>query len=286
VVPESIPDMQGPFIGSEAVLAGVLSRGALRWNYSAIHPDVYLHKDACKDLYAYIAAAWLWTGRRGVITGQAAAALHGVTWIGDMTPIELIAKHGRRRPGVVIRDERIGDDEIVHIGGLTATSPARTAFDLGRHLERDTAVAHIDALAAVTGLRADDIESLEDRYQRVRGIRAARIATELMDGGARSPQESLLRLRLIDAGLARPRTNIVVRDELWETVIAMGWEGPKVGVDYCHAEDADRYRLTQQIANEELFQRRGWIHFRIPLDQPATPAIWRVRAALRQRGQH
>ena len=96
VGPETIPDMRGPFIGSEAVVAGVVSRGALRWNYSAVHPDVYLHKDARRDLYACTVAAWLWTGRTGVIAGQAAAAMHGVTWVGDTAPIEMIAKHGRR----------------------------------------------------------------------------------------------------------------------------------------------------------------------------------------------
>jgi hypothetical protein len=288
VGPEIIPTMRGPFIGSEAVVAGVVSRGALRWNYSAVHPDVYLHKDACRDLYACIVAAWLWTGRIGVIAGQAAAAMHGVTWIGDTAPIELIAKHGRRRRGLVIREERIGDDEVVHLGELPVTSPARTALDLGRHLERDTAVAHIDALAAVTGVTADEIRFLEHRYQRARGIQAARIATELMDGGARSPQESHLRLRLIDAGLPPPRTNIVVADDFWEATIAMGWEAPKVGVDCCdadNAENAERCRVIQQIATEELFQRRGWLHFRIRPDNSAAQAIRRVRAALRQRGR-
>jgi hypothetical protein len=109
-----------------------------------------------------------------------------------------------------------------------------------------------------------------------------------MDGGARSPQESLLRLRLIDAGLPPPRTNIVVADEFWEATIAMGWEGPKVGVDCCdaeNAENADRYRVIQQISTEELFQRRGWLHFRIRPDNSAVQAIRRVRAALRQRGR-
>ena len=276
--------MRGPFIGSEAVARGALSRGALRWNYSVMHPDIYLHKDAFRDLYARTVAAWLWTGRTGVVTGRAAAALHGVTWIDDTAPVELIAKHGRRRPGVAIREERIGEDEVVQVGCLPVASPARTALDLGRHFERDFAVAHIDALAAVTGLTRDGIRFLQDRYQRARGIRAARIATELMDGGASSQQQSHLRLQIIDAGLPRPRTNIVVGDDLWEAVIAMGWDGPKVGVDCFYAEGTDRYRAVQQIATEELFQRRGWLHFRITPDHTAISAIRRVRAALQQRG--
>ena len=276
-------DMRGPFIGSEAVARGAISRGALRWNYSAVHPDIYLRKDACRDLYARTVTAWLWTGRTGIVTGRAAAALHGVTWVDDTAPVELIAKHGRSRPGVVIREERIAEDEVRYVGDLPVASPARTALDLGRHLERDSAVAHIDAIAAVTALTRDEIRFLERRYQRARGIRAARIATGLMDGGARSQEQSQLRLQLIDAGLPRPRTSIVVRDDLWGAVIAMGWDGPKVGVDCFYAEDTDRYRAVQQIATEELFQRRGWLHFRITPDHTAISAIRRVRAALQQR---
>jgi hypothetical protein len=280
---ETITAMRGPFIGSEAVARGAISRGKLRWNYGAVHPDIYLRKDACQDLYARTLAAWLWTGRTGVVTGRAAAALHGVAWIDDTAPVELIAMHGRCRPGVVIREERIGEDEVVHVGNLPVASPARTALDLGRHFERDFAVAHIDALAAVTGLTDDEIRFIEDRYQGARGIRAARIAIALMDGGASSQQQSHLRLRLIDAGLPRPRTKIVVGDDLWSAVIAMGWDGPKVGVDCFHPEGTDRYRAVQQIATEELFQRRGWLHFRITPDHTAISAIRRVRAALQQR---
>lgn len=104
-----------------------------------------------------------------------------------------------------------------------------------------------------------------------------------MDGGATSQQQSQLRLQLIDAGLPRPRTSIVVGDDLWEAVIAMGWDGPKVGVDCVYAEDTDRYRAVQQIATEELLQRRGWLHFRITPGHTAISAISRVRAALQQR---
>lgn len=278
--------MPRPFIGSEAVAAGDLSRGTLRWNYDAVHPDVYLRKDARRDLYTNIVAAWLWTGRKGIVTGQAAAAMHGVRWIDDRAPVELIARHGRRRPGVVIRDERIGDDEVVHVGELPVATPARTAFDLGRHLERDTAVTQIDALAAVTGLTADDIKFLERRYPGARGIPAARIATNLIDGGARTSQETLLRLRLVDAGLPRPRTNIVVSDDLWKAAIGMGWDGPKVGVDYYDFEDADRYSVIQQIETEELFQRQGWMHFHIRPDATAIRAIRRVRTSLLQRSRN
>lgn len=271
-----------PIVGTEAVATGALTRGALRWRYTAVHPNIYLPKDARRDLFTNTVAAWLWTGRKGIVAGRAAAALHGVQWIEDTVPIELIARHGRRQPGVVVRDEQIGDDEVCEVGELLVTTPARTGLDLARHLPRDAAVAHLDALGAVTGLAATDIASLEERHRATPGIRAARAAVSLMDGGSRSPRETSLRLLLIDAGLPRPRTDIRLSDDLWEATIGMGWDGPMVGVD-CE-EDRSGLNAVQDIACQELFQRLGWFHIRAHPQQSPTFILHRVRAALRQRG--
>ena len=274
--------MSEPIIGTEAMAAGALTRGALRWNYTAIHPNVYLRNDARRDLYINTFAAWLWTGRKGVIAGPAAAALYGVGWIRDTVPVELIAKHGRRRPGIVVRDERISEDEVSVVAGLPVTSPARTALDLARHLPRDEAVAHVDALAAVTNVTLADVMTIADRYPRTRGIGQAPIALHLMDGGARSTHETRIRLLLIDAGLPRPRTNIAVGDDMWESVIALGWDGPMVGVGY-EEHRGDGYRAVQDIACEELFQRTGWMHIRVRAEHTPSSIVHRVRTALLHR---
>jgi hypothetical protein len=272
-----------PIVGTEAVASGAITRGALRWNFTPVHPNVYLSKDARRDLYTYTVAAWLWTARQGIVAGRAAAALHGVEWIEDAAPIELIAKHGRRRPGVILRNERIGDDEVCEIAGLLVTSPARTALDIARRLPRDAAVAHIDAVARATGATIADVRALEDRYPGAQGIRAARIAVGLMDGGARSPRETSLRLMLIDAGLPRPRTSIPLSDELWDTTVAMGWDGPMIGIDCEDDEPPTGFGAVQAIACEELFQRLGWFHIRVHPKHTRPSVIHRARLALRQR---
>jgi hypothetical protein len=272
-----------PVVGTEAVATGALTRGSLRWNYTAVYPNVYLPNNARRDLYINTVSAWLWTGRKGIVAGRAAAALHGVRWIKDTVPIELIGKYRRRQTGVVVRDEGTSDDEVCKIGELPVTTPARTALDLARRLPRDAAVAHLDALAAVTGLTATDIASLEERHRATRGIRAAREAFDLMDGGARSPQETWLRLLLIDAGLPRPRTAIHVGDEGWDAVMAMGWDGPMVGLDF-EGDDTDRYRVVQEIESQELFQRLGWFHIRVRPQHTRASIVHRARTALRQRG--
>jgi hypothetical protein len=270
-----------PTVGTEAVAAGALTRGALRWRYTAIYPNIYLPKDARRDLFTSTVAAWMWTGRKGIIAGRAAAALHGVHWIKDTVPIELIGTDRRRQPGVVIRDEQVGDDEVCQLGELLVTTPARTALDLARRLPRQEAVAYLDALAAATGINVADITTLEERYRSTPGIRAARAAIAVMDGGSKLPRATSLRLLLIDAGVPRPRTDIGLSDDRWTATIAMGWEGPKVGIE-CE-EDRSGLNAVQEIACQELFQRLGWFHIRVHPQHSPAHILHRVRAALRQR---
>ncbi|WP_197373056.1 hypothetical protein [Mycolicibacterium baixiangningiae] len=264
--------MSEPLIGVEAIADGMLTRGQLRARYTAIHPGVYVPKQAERTLLVNALAAWLWTGRQGVIAGRAAAALHGAKWIEPTTPIEIIAEHGRRRAGVVVREEIVGDDEIVRIGALPVTSLARTAFDLARHLSRDAAVVHLDALADATGVSAADNGPLAQRYRGARGVRSSRIALDLMDGGAQSPQETRLRLTLIDGGLPRPRTQIRVSDGYSEAFIDMGYDEPKVGLDYEGARHAsNRGQYVYDIGRAELIAREGWFDLRVVAERGWTP---------------
>jgi hypothetical protein len=89
--------------GTEALTSGALTRGQLRWNYRAIYRDVYLPKQKTRTLADNILAAWLWSGRRGVIAGRAAAALHGTKWIDEFTCVELIGRLNHAPPGIIIR---------------------------------------------------------------------------------------------------------------------------------------------------------------------------------------
>ncbi|MGV0744904.1 hypothetical protein [Mycolicibacterium sp. XJ870] len=277
--------MSTPFIGPEALSAGRLTRGQLRWRYAATQPRIYLPNNATPTLRDNTVAAWLWTGRRAIIAGRAAAALHGAKWIDDDTPVELIAKHGRRRPGIVVRDERIRPDEICRIGDLRVTTPLRTALDLARFLPRDTAVKHLDALGSATGIDAGQVLELATHYPGLRGIRSARVALDLMDAGAQSPRETWLRLMLIDEGFPRPRTQIRVTDGFNEAFIDMGYDEPKIGLDYDgkhHASDRPSY--VHGIGRSELIEREGWIDIHVVAEHSRAFILHRVREAFARRG--
>ncbi|SPM30268.1 hypothetical protein [Mycobacterium terramassiliense] len=78
--------MGEPFIGSEAVAAGTVSHSQLRRNYTRVFRDVYVSEGTELTHALRARAAWLWSGRRGVIAGFSAANLHGSEWVDANRP--------------------------------------------------------------------------------------------------------------------------------------------------------------------------------------------------------
>ena len=80
--------------------------------------------------------AWLTSDRRGVIAGVAASALHGAQWVDPTEPIELLVDERRRQRGLQITDGSLARlMRSTTVADLPVTTPARTAFDLGRYLD-------------------------------------------------------------------------------------------------------------------------------------------------------
>ena len=272
--------MREPFLGSEAIKEGTLTRGALRWNYTALLPDVYIHKDARIDTWAKAQSAWLWTGRRGVIAGRTAAALHGVKPVDYNAPVEIIALPRRSQPGVVVRDERIDSDEIAPDRMPPRTTAARTAFDIARRLPLKEAIVILDQLAAIDDITPADVELLQHRYQGARGTWSAGDAIRMMDGGSRSPEESLLRLSLLQSYLPPPQTHIEIADELWDAAIAMGWPDARVGVEW----GPHRRAVHIDVKFRHLLYERDWILIEAMPNYRVGFTVEQCWKALRRRG--
>lgn len=242
-------DHEQPFIGSEAVASGQLTRHELRRYYRALAPNVYLDKRLDPSLRQRTTAAWLWSGREAVVAGLAASALHGATWVNRDAPVELIWRNARPPQRVVTRADLVRANEIQPIAGMPVTTPTRTAFDIGRRDRLDRAVASLDALAAATNVTADDVAGLAREHPGARGLPQLRRALELMDSGAGSPRETWLRLLLIRAKYPRPTTQIPVisPDGLRRYYLDMGWEDRRIAVEY----DGDHHRSDPvQFAND------------------------------------
>jgi hypothetical protein len=278
--------MSEPFIGSEAVAAGTLTKSQLTTRCQRLFSDVYVVRGAGIDAEVRAKAGWLWSGRRGVIAGFSAAALHGSRWVNEHDIVELIHDNRRNPPGIQTHRDRIEDDEIVRLAGMPVTSPVRTALDFSCWYPIMTAVAGVDALARATEIKAHDLELLVRRYPGRRGIARANEVIELFDPGAQSPKESWLRVVLLQAGLPRPQTQIPVRDEFGNpfAYLDMGWEDVKVAVEYDGEQHrSDRRQYTWDVRRLETLERLGWIIVRVLAGDRPAEIVTRVRAALARR---
>ncbi|OJZ75554.1 hypothetical protein BRW65_03095 [Mycobacterium paraffinicum] len=278
--------MSEPFVGSEALASGWLTRHRLRTRFAAIYPDVYVPCGVELSATTRAHAAWLWSRRRGVVAGHSASALHGAKWVEGRTPAQLLYEH--RRPPIGIRtwSDQVSLDETQLVGGIVTTTPARTAFDLACRNPTGTAVAAIDALARATNLKIADVELLADRYRGRRGVRRARRALTLVDAGAESPRETWLRLLLIEAGYPRPRTQIPVYGEYGEliAVLDMGWEDAKIALEYeGDHHRTDRRQFRRDIARFDALAGLGWTAIRVTAEDTPGGIIARVAAAWARR---
>ena len=111
-----------------------------------------------------------------------------------------------------------------------------------------------------------------------RGVEPGWTALGLMDGGARSPMETRIRLALIDGGLPAPRAGIVVGSGPAAAVIGMGWERAKVGVSYCEPEEVP---LVQRILRAELLHELGWFEIQVIDEHSTRMMVLRAHEALR-----
>jgi hypothetical protein len=277
------------FLGGEALAAGRVTRHQLQRWYTTIYRGVYVPKGADVSLRDRAVAAWLTSGRRGVVAGVVASALHHASWVDPVQPVEIVGVKCRPQPGLIPRLERVADDEVTRAFGLPVTTRVRTAFDLGRHLNRPEALARLDALMWTQRFSVDGVLELAGRYPRARGVRQLRELLPLVDGGADSPRESRIRLWLIDAGMPVPQTQIPVFDggRVPAAFLDMGWEDFKVAVEYDgdhHRKDRRQY--VKDIGRIRMLEEMGWIIIRVIAEE--RPAEWlaRVENALISRGCH
>jgi hypothetical protein len=282
-------ELDWPFRGSDAIEAGALSVRELRRFYAPVYPGVHVPRGVEFSAVQRSRAAWLWSRRRGVLAGLSASALLGSKWIEPGLPAELVHVNRRAPAMLTIHSDMLAPGETQTIAGMRVTTPARTAFDIGRRLRLDDGVQRIDALMNATNLKVADVEAVIARHPGVRGLIQLRQTLDLVDGGAESPYESLTRLLLIRAGFPRPQTQIKVIDQdgnVWR--IDLGWPEYSIGVDFEGAHHwTNSKQRTKDVVRYAVLPELGWIDVRLTsgiLHNDPQPFLDRVGAALIARG--
>ncbi|MEZ0363555.1 endonuclease domain-containing protein [Mycobacterium sp. pUA109] len=256
-----------PFLGSEVLAAKAIPERAMRTLYTPVYPGVYapwgVELTACQRARA----AWLWSRRRGVVAGNSAAALLGTKWVSSALDAELVYVNRNPPPRVRVYRDTLAPEERTTVDGMAVTTPARTAFDIGRRtVSRLHAVQRLDALANATGVGVGDVEAVMAAHPGVRGLKPLRERLPLVDGGAESPQETRTRLVLIDAGFPPPETQIMVYDEYGEFVarVDMGYRELKVGIEYDGPQHwTDPKQRQRDIDRQAALLALGWVIIRV-----------------------
>ena len=187
----------------------------------------------------------------------------------------------------MVREEALNDDEVTWVGRLPVTTQVRTAFDLGRYLERDQAVARLDALMRAQVFSIEGVMQLVERYRGARGLKSLREVLPLVDGGAASPRETWLRLLYIDAGLPRPTTQIPIVEGRGRLVrmADMGWEEFMAVSEYDGDQHrTNRWQYTKDIQSLRKARALGWIVDQVIKEDRTAEIVDRARTALISRG--
>jgi very-short-patch-repair endonuclease len=270
-----------PFVGSVAVAAGRVTADQLRGpRFTRLFHGIFVRSEAQVDFALRCRAAALLVGGRGVLAGWAAAELLGASCAPSGAPVELVVPGGgRSRPGLVVRSHGLASGEIVQMGGVRLTSPARTAFDLGRVSPVVHAIMGVDALRCACELDLEDVRATARWHLGARG--ASRLPEVLRRSThlAQSPMESRIRVAIEDAELPTP----VLQHRVGPYYLDMAYPAQLLAVEHDGREHLTPERARHDLNRQAYVTRAGWTVVRfsaaVVLGQPWRIG-WEVRSLL------
>lgn len=230
-----------PFLAKAALAEGLVTRHGLSTRYTAVFPGVYASTHATLSPRDRIRAVWLWAPAGAVLAGWAAAVLHGERWYsaeGCGSGIDLFTDSQPRIPDGV-RERRLRCAlpavDLVSVGGMTVTSPARTAVDLARWTRgHDRVVCVVDSLCNATRTSLDAVAAAAVRMPGQHGVSRAVRLIRSCDPRSESPQESLLRLSIARSCLPPPTSQLRISNDYAQHVATadLGYERERVAIFY------------------------------------------------------
>ncbi|WP_347110211.1 hypothetical protein AAHB33_05735 [Paenarthrobacter sp. S56] len=197
-----------------------------------------------------------------------------------------------KRRGVVGHRAPLLARDVRTLNGVNLTSPEWTFVDLALHMGRASLVAAGDYLLA----RENPLSSVEamreviERRPKVKGIRMAREVLPLLRSGVDSPQESRLRMKILDAGLPEPAITKAIFDEYGRYISTpdLQYEEYKIALEY----EGDHHRRDpvqwgKDIERDDRLRAMGWIVLKfskVQMNAGWTHSERKIKDALRSRG--
>jgi hypothetical protein len=165
-------------------------------------------------------AAVLACGDRALLSHHHAAALWGLTR-GAGRPIHISSSTSRSKPGIVVHQGRIHEQDRVLVDQIPVTSISRTLLDLAEVVDEQRLARIFEEADRLRLLELRAVERACDRGRGRRGVAAIRklIAEAREPGTPRSPLEQRFAEFCRDAGVPPPVFNTTVLgfevDALW-----------------------------------------------------------------------
>jgi hypothetical protein len=193
-------------------------------------------------------AAWIW--------GVNAFQYHDLEVLPPLETRALRGKNRVERKGCIRGARDLSTDDIVVIGGLLVTTPARTALDLACMLSMRDALAVVDAFMRDHAVSRHELDSLLRRFRGRRGVIQARAVVALGDHRSESHGESWTRLALIhDGELPAPELQWWVEVDGVPTYrLDMAYPKHKVAVEY----DGREFHSSAEQREYDR-RRRSWL---------------------------
>jgi hypothetical protein len=203
------------------------------------------------------------------------------------------------RPHVIVHRMKLYDDEVTVHEGIPLTTPERTWLDLAEVLSLDALVVAGDSCVRVPRAALEgrdlplcslaDLQRMIDRHKGKRGLRRAKEAIKLIRVGSDSPQETLLRLAIVRAGLPEPELNvpIIAEDGTRHHEPDLSYRKYRIGIEYEGEHHGEEGQIVRDIARSERYAALDWTEVRISkrhMVNDAKPAAAKVQVALVQAG--
>jgi hypothetical protein len=203
------------------------------------------------------------------------------------------------RPHVIVHRMKLFSDEVTTVEGIPVTTPERTWLDMAETLSVDELVAMGDSCVRIPRAALEgrdmplcsmaDLQRMIHRHKGKRGLRKAKEAIKLIRVGSDSPQETLLRLAIVRAGLPEPELNvpIISEDGRRHHEPDLSYRKYRIGIEYEGEHHGEEGQIVRDIARSEGYQGLGWTEVRISkrhMLNDAKPAVAKIRTALIRAG--
>ncbi|MFI5838101.1 type IV toxin-antitoxin system AbiEi family antitoxin [Catenuloplanes sp. NPDC051500] len=251
-----------PFRGSRAVARGLITKRQLDSQaWRRLFRDVYVNAEsyAADDNRMWCDAAALLLPAGAAIGGESAACLWGAGVPARGAPVTVtvpLPHRLRAQERLVVRHQRLPAGDVTSFGGLPVTSPARTAFDLGRQPDRQKAIMAMAAILHRKLIKKERLAAYADGRAGWPGTVRFAARLDETEPLTESPMETLLRLLITDAGLPRPvaQLDVMSRGGTWLARVDFDYPALRIAIEYEGDHHRDRNTFREDIARKRRLE--------------------------------